>query len=337
MKIIKIAIKPIWIYILVTLLSSCGAPRTTRQESTPTRAMPTPAVTSAPISVTAAPTIDPVILLPLVPSEPSPTPIDAVRFAVIGDYGEGNQGELDVSNLVKSWTPDFVLTVGDNNYPIGSAETIDQRIGEYYHEFIYPYHGGYGSGAEINRFFPTLGNHDYDSFLGEPYLEYFELPGNERYYEFNWGPVYFLAVDSDSRAPDGVSQSSTQAQWAQARLSESNAAWKVVYFHHAPYSSGYHGPVDWMRWPFAEWGASAVFSGHDHTYERLMIDGIPYFVNGLGGGPIYEFLGNSEGSQFRYNSDYGAILVNADEQQMTFEFYNRSGVLIDRFQIGKNP
>ena len=25
-----------------------------------------------------------------------------------------------------------------------------------------------------------------------------------------------------------------------------------------------------MRWPFAEWGASAVLSGHDHLYERVM-------------------------------------------------------------------
>lgn len=42
-----------------------------------------------------------------------------VRFAVIGDYGTAGQNELDVSNLVKSWTPDFIITVGDNNYPDG--------------------------------------------------------------------------------------------------------------------------------------------------------------------------------------------------------------------------
>ncbi len=92
-----------------------------------------------------------------------------------------------------------------------------------------------------------------------------------------------------------------------------------------------------MRWPFAEWGASVIFSGHDHVYERLMIDGIPYFINGLGGGPIYAFLGNSEGSQFRYNDDYGALLATADSQQMSFEFYNRDGTLIDSYQVTKNP
>ena len=24
-----------------------------------------------------------------------------------------------------------------------------------------------------------------------PYLDYFTLPGNERYYDFTWGPVHF--------------------------------------------------------------------------------------------------------------------------------------------------
>ena len=256
-----------------------------------------------------------------------------VRFAVIGDFGEDNPGEKDVSELVKSWQPDLVITTGDNNYPNGSAETIDQRIGQYYHEFIYPYHGAYGQGADQLRFFPTLGNHDWTSSNAQPYLDYFELPGNERYYDFVWGDIHFFALDADSREPDGVSQISPQANWLQERLAGSTSLWNVVYFHQPPYSSGYHGSVDWMRWPFAEWGASVVFSGHDHTYERLQIDGIPYFVDGLGGGPIYWFTGQIPGSQVQYNQDYGAMLVVADSQQMTFQFINRKGQVIDTYQI----
>ena len=267
---------------------------------------------------------------------PSPTPLEAIHFAVIGDYGLGTQPELDVANLVKSWNPEFIITVGDNNHPIGAAETIDQRIGEYYHEYIYPYRGAYGEGAERNRFFPTLGNHDYDSVNGQPYMDYFELPGNERYYDFSWGPVYFLALDSDSRTPDGVSQVSTQAKWAQSHLAEAAQPWKVVYFHASPYSSGIHGPVDWMQWPFADWGASTVLAGHNHVYERLEIGGIPYFTHGVGGGPIYDFVVISEGSQFRYNDDYGAMLVTADARQMLIQFFTRNGELIDSHLLAKS-
>lgn len=41
-----------------------------------------------------------------------------------------------------------------------------------------------------------------------------------------------------------------------------------------------------MRWPFKEWGATAVMSGHAHVYERLEVDNLTYFVNGIGGGGV---------------------------------------------------
>ena len=35
--------------------------------------------------------------------------------------------------MVESWKPEFITTVGDNNYPTGQAETIDQNIGQFFH------------------------------------------------------------------------------------------------------------------------------------------------------------------------------------------------------------
>src|SRR6266496_6790318 len=75
----------------------------------------------------------------------------STRFAVIGDYGSSTTAERDVATLVKNWSPDFIITVGDNNYPDGAASTIDANIGQYYHSFIYPYTGSYGAGATVNR------------------------------------------------------------------------------------------------------------------------------------------------------------------------------------------
>src|SRR3982750_3175768 len=71
----------------------------------------------------------------------------ATRFAVIGDYGSAGEAERDVANEVKSWNPDFIITAGDNNYENGSASTIDQNVGQYYHDFIHPYVGSYGACA----------------------------------------------------------------------------------------------------------------------------------------------------------------------------------------------
>jgi hypothetical protein len=113
---------------------------------------------------------------------PSPTPSETpvpepLRFAVIGDYGGGGQPEADVAALVDRWEPELVLTFGDNNYPSGSAETIDFNIGQFYHQYIDPYLGDYGEGADTNRFFPTLGNHDWELTL--PSLAWITLPFRE--------------------------------------------------------------------------------------------------------------------------------------------------------------
>src|SRR3972149_3571495 len=106
------------------------------------------------------------------------------KFAVIGDYGANTQAEEDVANLVKSWNPEFIVTVGDNNYENGSASTIDENIGQYYHEFIFPYLGTYGNGSpDSNRFFPVPGNHDWNIPNLIPYLDYFTLLNNKRFYD----------------------------------------------------------------------------------------------------------------------------------------------------------
>ncbi|HKQ07279.1 MAG TPA: metallophosphoesterase [Blastocatellia bacterium] len=262
-----------------------------------------------------------------------------IRFAVIGDYGRAGQPERDVAELVKGWSPDFVITVGDNNYEDGAASTIDQNVGQYYHEFIGPYLGSYGEGAATNRFFPALGNHDWEAAGARPYLDYFTLPGNERYYEFASGPVHFFALDSDPSEPDGVRSDSAQANWLRARLAAATEPWKVVYFHHSPYSSGLeHGSTGYMQWPFKQWGVTAVLSGHDHDYERVVRDDFPYFVDGVGGKSLYPFFPLPvSGSRKRYNDDYGAMRVDANPDQITFKFITRTGEVIDTYTMGSAP
>src|SRR5207249_2244460 len=126
----------------------------------------------------------------------------------------------------------FVITTGDNNYPDGAASTIDDNIGQYYHSFVYPYKGNYGLGATNNEFWPCLGNHDWHATGALPYLNYFTLPGNERYYTFTRGPVQFFSLDSDSSEPDGRSSTSKQGLWLKSQLAASSALWKLVYTHY---------------------------------------------------------------------------------------------------------
>jgi len=264
---------------------------------------------------------------------------EVTRFAVIGDYGDNTRSEEDVAELVKSWNPEFIITTGDNNYPDGGADTVDDNIGQFYSAFIYPYEGKYtpSERTTVNRFFPTLGNHDWLTAKAQPYLDYFALPGNERYYDFVWGPIHFFALDSDSKEPDGNTQDSIQALWLRDKLASSTATWKIVYMHHPPHSSGKHGSSAERQWPFREWGATAVIAGHDHTYERILKDGFPYFVNGLGGMSEHLFAGKVPGSQVQYRADYGAMLVEANDERIVFKSYTRTGCLIDVYGLSAAP
>jgi len=264
----------------------------------------------------------------------------SVKFAAFGDTGNNDSGSMqqdDVANLVKSLNPDFIVHVGDVNQ--GDSGNYDYECGENYHEYIGNYTGSYGTGASVNMFFPVLGNHDVSS----SYLSFFTLPGisgntsgNESYYDYVQGPVHLFVINSNS----GTSQTSAQGVWLQSQLAASTSTWNLVYFHHTAYSScPKHGSTTAMQWPFEDWGADAVFSGHNHVYERVLKDAdsdginMPYFTVGLGGFGKDSFTTAVSGSQVRYNSDFGVLIAEASDSSITFEFHNLSNSTIDTYTI----
>ncbi len=89
-----------------------------------------------------------------------------------------------------------------------------------------------------------------------------------------------------------------------------------------------------MQWQFKEWGADVVLAGHDHDYERLLVNGLPYFVNGAGGASLYSFKPALPETQMRYNKNYGAMRVEATNTTMKFQFFTRDNVLIDEYALG---
>lgn len=199
------------------------------------------------------------------------------KFVAIGDYGQDGTGLADVADLVDDLEVDFIITLGDNNYEDGCDYTIDINVGKYFHHFIKPYLGSYGSGSpDSNRFWPSLGNHDLYNCIGLfcaqnfhfvptyacSYRNYFTLPNHdnssERYYKFEpksipRGTVEFFVVNSDfgglgnrcsptcwdttTWEPHQIDSNSRQAQWFKTQLGNSTANWKIVYMHYPPWSS----------------------------------------------------------------------------------------------------
>ncbi|MCS7038868.1 MAG: metallophosphoesterase [Caldilineales bacterium] len=284
------------------------------------------------------------------PRESTPPPDATVTFAVIGDYGAASPAEAKVAALVASWRPAFILTTGDNYYRGAGdpAHPYDGSTGRYFCAFLHgvqpgPWCRSDAMSRDGNRFFPALGNHDYSDAGLNRYLAYFTLPGNglsstsgnERYYDFVWGPVHVFVLNSNAVEPDGIRSDSRQARWLRTGLAASTTPWQVVILHHPPYSSGPHGSTPDLQWPFAAWGADVVIAGHDHTYERIVRDGIVYIVNGLGGGARYGLRRPVTGSVFRYNADWGALRVTATATTLDLAFYRVGDDRrpVDRYRI----
>lgn len=254
-----------------------------------------------------------------------------VTFGLIGDFGNGSTEEAAVASKLKSFAPQFVLTLGDNNYLTGSVADMDRAIGRDYHAFIkYPANSTSAyrnQGASQINFYPVVGNHDWDAGI-DNHSHYYTFPkANTRYYDVVRGPVHFLLLDSDPREPDGVSATSKQATWLKSAMAQSTAPWKLVLTHHPPYASD--GASAAMRWPFAQWGATAVLSGHAHLYEQGSVGGLNYFVNGLGGEDIHTGATAIATTRLLFDDDYGFMLADADDSSLRLRFITRTGQVID--------
>lgn len=290
-----------------------------------------------------------------------PTAEPDVTFAVIGDYGTGDEAEADVAELVTGWAPSFVVTLGDNWYGVDpftltTEADLDAVTGQFYSDFIYPYQGTYGDGATVTqKFFPVFGNRDRDpaARLG---VEKIYFNQSRSYYDFVMGHVHFFVVDSGydnsqvNQQADGVTATSVQADWLRAKLMISTARWKVVLFHHPPYSStasalgspltgdGYlEYPA--LRWPFKDWGADIVLNGHGHNYERLEVDDLPYIIGGWSGRDVNDlavFHATPRAySVLRYRLDTGAIRATVNCNELKLEAINRAGTEVDELTLEK--
>ncbi len=258
---------------------------------------------------------------------------DAFTVALIGDFGSGRPGQRDVARMVHGWKPTTVFTMGDNVYSadgVDPQELIDTKVGDYYGKFI-----------ANQTFFPSIGNHDW----GDPGTAIIEvdgnggtrgawhdtfdyLPGNGRYYDVRLGPLHVFVVDDYFREPDGHRLGSKQAQWLEASTRASDAEYKVVVHHFAPYVSSVNANKQ-MRWPFDQWGIDASFTGHWHHYERREVDGVQYIVNGLGG-TAFGFSGTQEsGVEVLYAAKNGASRMTFSPDAVLVEFLSSDGVIRD--------
>ncbi len=269
--------------------------------------------TAGPVAVRAA--------SPVTPDVPLPNRRDSLKFAVLGDFGTGDNPQkqlaAQMAKVHAGFPFELVTLVGDNLY--GGERERDFR-----EKFEIPYKPLLDAGV---KFYASLGNHDTRiQTLYEP----FNMNG-ESYYAFKAPKqdVRFFALDTTYPKPE-------QTKWFEEALQGSNEAWKIAYFHHPPYSSGErHGSQDVIRKEFepllTKYNVSVVLTGHDHFYERIKPQkGIVYFVVGSGGKLRRGNIDKRSTLTARgFDTDLAFMAAEIDGDEMFFNAISRTGRIVD--------
>jgi Calcineurin-like phosphoesterase len=248
-----------------------------------------------------------------------PNAKDSVKIAIIGDSGTGDSAQYKIAEqLIASrakFPYEFALMMGDNLYGGNKPKDFDQK-------FETPYKPLLDSGM---KFYATLGNHDNPN---ERMYKMFNMNG-ERFYTFKpKNNVRFFALDSNY-------MDKPQLQWLDKELAASGSDWKIVFFHHPIYSSGgTHGSDLQLREQleplFLKYGVDAVFSGHEHFYERIKPQkGIYYFVSGGAGKVRKGDVGKTPLTAKAFDTGYHFMLVEFAKDTLHFQVISEEGKTVD--------
>ncbi|HUT15387.1 MAG TPA: metallophosphoesterase family protein [Anaerolineae bacterium] len=205
-------------------------------------------------------------------------------FAVIGDTHGGvyefprRKRDIDAAHrhavdTIAALSPDFYLHLGDLVQDGGDLAAWDEFFAVQ-RQLI--------RGVPI---FPALGNHERNH---QYYFDLFYLPGNERWYSFDYGNAHFISLEVDGYAD--IASDGPQYRWLESDLAGTRQTWKFVFFHFPAYSGGDYGSdleVQAYLVPlFRRYGVDIVFNGHEHNYQRNVVDGLTYLETSGGGGMI---------------------------------------------------
>ncbi|WP_293370728.1 tartrate-resistant acid phosphatase type 5 family protein [Nevskia sp.] len=257
--------------------------------------------------------IAPLLAGPVTPPTSPVTPVDeALHFLVIGDWGRhGQEGQSETAGRLaaaaRKLNPAFVISTGDNFYPVGVA-SVDDPSWKTSFEDIYSDH------ALHTEWYVVLGNHDY---RGNPQAEIdyskisrrWQLPA--RYYtktvhigDNSSAQAQFFFIDTSpmiedyQQHPDKYAvadqDAAAQLRWLEDALAQSKARWKIVIGHHPVYTvgkrkkaagGGIQKELEKALVPlFEKYRVQAYIAGHEHDLQVIRRPGgtVTYLVSGAG-------------------------------------------------------
>ena len=194
----------------------------------------------------------------------------------------------------------------------------------------------------------VIGNHDTRQGLGAwMYRELFSYPKNapvgvspEHTYSFRYKNALFLMIESTAPID-------SQKTWIEDQLAKTDATWKFVMFHFAPYNWEEPYPDIQAAWVpiFDKYHVDMVMNGHIHYYMRTKPMKAGKVVNSYGEGTAYvESIGIPTKPEKRPEEPYTVVrnfngdiyqYVKIEGKKMMFWAVNSDNSVIDSFTIKK--
>lgn len=266
---------------------------------------------------------------PLPRPQPAVTPGGGAIAVVLaaGDIGVCGSAATQATARVLDGLSGTVITLGDNAYPSGSAESFRDC-----------YDPAWGRHKSRTR--PSPGNHDYEQPGALPYFNYFGAsagPSGLGYYRFRLGDWQLYSLNSNISMGAGASQ----LQWLRRELAANPSTCTLAYWHHPLFTSGRNGDNAATRslWrALYDFNADVIVSAHDHLYERFALQdpdgrpdplqGIRQFIVGTGGAPLTMPVGVHINSDVIWSA-HGVLELVLQPDGYTWRFLSDTGAVAD--------
>jgi alkaline phosphatase len=235
----------------------------------------------------------------------------------VGDIGSCEGGADDAVAGLAAELPGEIAILGDIAYPDGTAADFARCFAPAWEPLR-------------DRLRPVPGNHEYHTGDASAYFDWFGAAAGTRgegWYSYELGDWHVVALNSNC-AEVGCETDSPQLDWLRQDLADHRADdpadCLLAYWHHPRWSSGRHGSIavtDPLWQALREAGVDVVLGGHEHSYERLRVDGVRSFVVGTGGRSLYAFTRDElAGTEARHQGSHGLLWLALGDGSYEWEF-----------------
>ena len=237
-------------------------------------------------------------------------------IAIYGDTQKNDRVHAQIAAEIAKHSPSAAFHLGDLTQKGSSQKHYDR-----FWQLSAPI-------AELCPIHPARGNHDVSEAL---FLANFPQLNGQTNHTVELDSLLFVILDSNR----DLGPRSEQSAWLRGVWQASKRP-KPVRLHHPVFSGGEHGDSLglslWLPHLLQQYGVAAVFSGHNHHYERSQYQGITYIVAGGGGGELREPDRPNPYSLFRAKKHHYLILSRSGKT-LSVQAFGVDGQTLDSFTI----